>query len=69
MNLKEDIHAQNVQLKISNKDLTVKLNNTNLELSLLRQLETKYRHSVIAYRIVLVASIFFNLFAYYLLTR
>ena len=69
MNLKEDIHAQNVQLKIANKDLRVKLDNLICEKVKSDSLVHEYKIQSRFFAAVLLASIFFNLFAYYLLTR
>jgi hypothetical protein len=69
MNLKEDIHAQNVQLKIANKDLRVKLDSAIIECSSAISLLREYRLQSHILFVVLIVSIFFNLFAYYLLTR
>ena len=69
MNLKEDIHAQNVQLKIANKDLRVKLDSAISEGSCQSHFVRVYRLQSHILFVVLIVSIFFNLFAYYLLTR
>ena len=69
MNLKEDIHAQNVQLKIANKDLRVKLDNLIGEKAKSDSLTHEYKIKYRLFAAVLCVSIFFNLFAYYLLTR
>jgi hypothetical protein len=69
MNLKEDIYVQNVQFKIANKDLRVKLDNLIGEKvksdSLAHEYKIKYR----LFAAVLCVSIFFNLFAYCVLTK